>query len=303
MVSLFLSSLAVAAPKSELNISYVKSPFNLQLIVMKERGILENRLAAKGVKVNWHDLNSGALQAQALAGGSLDVAGVMNSTSIIIANSQGNPVKVVAAVSRQTDVFAIVVPGNGVKSVRELKGKVIAGPKGTVLHQLLVSALVKNGMKISDVQFVHMGIPEAAAAMRSGAADAALLAANFVMKGIDAGDRVLVTASGYVVPKLMMATSDAFMKKYPSLLKEVLAAQREAYDWINTHRDEAIALGAKVQGVSVSQAQTLYAWSHLTDRFTPTDIKSMEEDMTFLLENDMIRKKVDVKRLFAPSSF
>ncbi|HAW44897.1 MAG TPA: aliphatic sulfonate ABC transporter [Sutterella sp.] len=298
-----MSSLAVAAPKSELNISYVKSPFNLQLIVMKERGILENRLAAKGVKVNWHDLNSGALQAQALAGGSLDVAGVMNSTSIIIANSQGNPVKVVAAVSRPTDVFAIVVPGNGVKSVRELKGKVIAGPKGTVLHQLLVSALVKNGMKISDVQFVHMGIPEAAAAMRSGAADAALLAANFVMKGIDAGDRVLVTASGYVVPKLMMATSDAFMKKYPSLLKEVLAAQREAYDWINTHRDEAIALGAKVQGVSVSQAQTLYAWSHLTDRFTPADIKSMEEDMTFLLENDMIRKKVDVKRLFAPSSF
>lgn len=294
---------AHAAHKAELNISYVKSPFNLQLIVMKEKAFLEKRLAALGVKVAWHDINSGAVQAQALAAGSLDVAGVMNSTSIIIANSQGNPVKVVASVSRPLEVFALVVPARGAKSVKELKGRTVAGPKGTVAHQLLVAALVKNGMRISDVNFVHMGIPQAAAALRSGSAEAALLAANFIMQSQGEGSRVLLTARGYVTPKLMMAASGAFVQNHPKLLAEVVAAHKEAFDWMQANREEAIALGARVQGVTLEQARKLYAWSHFARRFTAEDLASMDEDQDFLLANDMIRNRIDTKALFLPSSF
>ena len=75
--------LAVPASAAEniLRICYVKSPFNLQHIVMKERGILEKHMEKLGVSVKWYDINSGATQAQAMASGDLDVSGVMNSTS------------------------------------------------------------------------------------------------------------------------------------------------------------------------------------------------------------------------------
>ena len=111
-----------------LNISYVKSPFNLQSIVMKRQGLLEKELEPLGAKVVWHEITSGAQQAQAMAAGSLDVGGVMNTTSIQMARGEGNPIKIVAGVSRPTGVFAIVGKKGGVADVKSLKGKIVAGP-------------------------------------------------------------------------------------------------------------------------------------------------------------------------------
>ena len=68
-------SAAVAAdlPK-EINIVYVKAPFNLQNIVMKERGMLEQAFEKDGVKVNWKTITSGSKQTQAMAGGVIDIS-------------------------------------------------------------------------------------------------------------------------------------------------------------------------------------------------------------------------------------
>ena len=72
-----------AAPKmpESISITYVKSPFNLQNIVMKERGMLENAFKAEGVKINWRVINSGAIQGQAMASGDLDFSAVMTLKS------------------------------------------------------------------------------------------------------------------------------------------------------------------------------------------------------------------------------
>ena len=75
-----LSVASMTATATDLNICYVKSPFNLQNIVMKENRMLENEFAGSDVKVIWHEINSGAKQAQALAAGALDVSAVMNRT-------------------------------------------------------------------------------------------------------------------------------------------------------------------------------------------------------------------------------
>lgn len=91
---LLLSAGPARAAGKILNISYVKSPFNLQSIVMKRLGLLEKELEPLGVKVAWHDITSGAQQAQAMAAGSLDVGGVMNTTSIQMARGEGNPITI-----------------------------------------------------------------------------------------------------------------------------------------------------------------------------------------------------------------
>ena len=76
-----------AAPKmpESISITYVKSPFNLQNIVMKERGMLEDAFKAEGVKINWRVINSGAIQGQAMASGDLDFSAVMNTASVLMA--------------------------------------------------------------------------------------------------------------------------------------------------------------------------------------------------------------------------
>lgn len=286
-----------------LRISYVKSPFNLQMIVMKEHQILEQHLAPLGVKPQWLEINSGSKQAQALASGDLDIGGVMNTTSVLMANGEGNPVKIIAAVARPTDVFAIVAAKNGITSISELKGKTVAGPKGTVLHQLLVAALTQEGLSISDVNYIQMDIPQAFAALQSGRIDAALLAANFVINAQNEGGTILTTATGIVTPILVMTSSDKFLQTHPQWAQATVAAHDQAWAWIQANPAQALALGAQVQGISIEDAQKLFNWSHFTQRLNATDLESMQQDMEFMLQNDMMRNTIDIAPIVLPSAF
>lgn len=81
-----------------ISITYVKSPFNLQNIVMKERGMLEDAFKAEGVKINWRVINSGAIQGQAMASGDLDFSAVMNTASVLMAAGAGNPIRIASGV-------------------------------------------------------------------------------------------------------------------------------------------------------------------------------------------------------------
>ena len=61
---------AEAKMPKEVNIVYVKAPFNLQNMVIKDQKLLEKAFAKDGVKVNWKTITSGAQQSQAMAAGS-----------------------------------------------------------------------------------------------------------------------------------------------------------------------------------------------------------------------------------------
>ena len=293
----FLGAASASAAET-LNISYVKSPFNLQLIVMKERRLLENELAPLGVTVNWPEINIGARQAQALASGNLDVAGAMNTSSLIMAKGEGYPLKIIAGVARPTDIFALVAKKGGAASVEDLKGKSVAGPKGTVLHNLLAAALKKSHLGLDDVRFVQMDIHQGFAALQGGQVDAALLAGNILVMAEKEGDKVLTTATGLVEPKLAVVASEKFISRHPDRLAAVIAAHDKAWQWIAENHKEALALGAKIQGLSLEEAEYLFTRSHFTQRLDASDIPGMEADMRFMLENGTMRREIDVKELF-----
>ena len=185
---------ALADMPKVINIAYVKAPFNIQNMVMKDQQLLEKAFEKHGTKIVWHTISSGAKQTQAMAAGSLDVSAVMNTASLLAANGAGNKVVIVNGVAHPADVFAIVGKKGQKLSVKDLKGKKIAGPRGTVLHQTLVAALVKEGMTAKDVQFVSMDQPSAMSALMAGHVDAALLAASAVVKAQNQGCEVITTA-------------------------------------------------------------------------------------------------------------
>ncbi len=293
-------SQAAFAAKGEINIAYVKSPFNLQNIVMKQHQLLEKEFKKDGIKVNWFSINSGAQQAQAMAAGALDVSAVMNTASLLMANGADNRVYVATGVARPTQVFAIVgKPGQQMK-VEDLKGKKVAGPKGTVLHQVLVAALQSKGLKASDVELIQMDIPKAHAALLGGHVDAALLAAGNIIQANAANAKTIATAQGYVDPLLVVAVSEKFAKENPQLLERIVKVHRSTTKWIEQNQDKAIAMGAKEQGISIEDARKLAQWSHYFDVLTPKDLQSLVNDQNFLFENDMMKKKVDTKSLVLP---
>lgn len=296
---LFLSALVCFAggtqeeELTEINVSYVKSPFNLPSIIMKERGMLGKAFAEQGIEVRYHEITSGAKQAQAMAAGSLDIGGVMNTTSVLLANSAGNDVRIISGYSRPIRVFAIVSGNPDVRSIVDLKGRKVAGPKGTVLHQLLAAALQSEGMSMQDVEFLQMDLPQASTAMIAGQIDAALLAASLVINAQKSGARVIATAEGLVAPTLVIAARGSFLDAHPDAAELYLKVHRESMAWIEENLDEALRIGAAEQGISVEEATQLYEWTQFTDALEAGDLAAMEDDVTFMLENDMLMEEVD----------
>ena len=127
---LVASAVSAAAPQiKELNISYVKPPFVLQLLVMKDRQMLEKEFEKEGIKVNWHNMGTSPEAARAMGAGSLDIAGNMNTAAVLMLNSEGLPVRILTGTAHPTSNFAIVSKPGTHLTIKDLKGKQVVGPK------------------------------------------------------------------------------------------------------------------------------------------------------------------------------
>ena len=286
----------------ELNIVYVKAPFNLQNMVLKDQRMLEKAFEKYGTRVNWHTITSGAKQAQAMAAGSIDVSAVMNTASLLMANGAGTVIYIADGVAHPADTFAIVGPKGKTLSVKDLEGKKVAGPRGTVLHQLLAAALKKEGLSMKDVEFVSMDPAPALSALMAGSVDAALIAASAVIKAEEAGCKTITTASGLVNVNLVLTASESFAKNEPEALKLVVETHRKALEWIRSNKDKALEIGAREHGISPKDAETLARWSNYYSTVTEADIKGLAADQEFLIENGMMQRRVDVEKLVLPSA-
>lgn len=264
--------------------------------------MLEKAFEKYGVKVNWKTITFGSKQTQAMAGGAIDISAVMNTSSLLMANGAGNKVLIATGVAHPSDTFAIVGKPGADFSVKDLKRKKVAGPKGTVLHQLLIAALAKEGMSINDIEFISMDQPSALSALLAGHIDSALLAVSSVIKAEKSGSKVITTAKDLVNVNLVMTVREDFAKKYPKALDVVVKVQRDALDWIEKHPEEALALGAKEHGIDIADAKKLASWSNYYNILTEKDINGLEEDQNFLINTKMMEKRVDVKSLVLPSA-
>lgn len=280
----------------QLNITYVKAPFNIQNIVMKSQGLLEKEFAEEGIKINWIPIKAGLNQVRGMAAGEIDMVAAMNTSTLLIANSAGNRIVIVDGVAHPDDTFAIVAKPE-VKNIVDLKGRQIVGPKGTVLHHLLSAALKSSGVEMKDVNWVSMNLPASLTTLLGGRADAALLAASGILAAEKAGFHALVKAKGLIETNLVLAARGDFAKEYPDVVRRVAKVNRQALQWALSNKSQAIALGAKELQLSKEDAAKLFEWSHFYSDLTQKDIDALQNSQRFLLEQKMMNRSVDINTL------
>ena len=288
-----------AAPLKELKVTYVKAPLNIPSIVDKANQTIVKGFEKDGTKVTFPEITSGAKQTEALAAGSLDIASCLGGTSAILAASNGADVKVVGIYSRAPKAFNIMVKDPSIKTAADLKGKRVAGPKGTILHQVLAAALAKEKLTLKDVEFRSVGIPAGVNALLSGEADAALVAGAEVLRAQRAGARVLANGDGLVNATIVVGVSGKFLKEHPDAVKKYMALHQESIDFMKKNPDKAFAFTAKETGLSTDDVKLMAPWYDFTTAITDKDLKDLEETQEFLLANDMQKKKIDIKTMIA----
>ena len=288
-----------AAPLKELKVTYVKQPLNIPSIVDKANQTIVKGFEKDGTKVTFPEISSGAKQTEALAAGSLDIASCLGGTSAILAASNGADVKVVGIYSRAPKAFNIMVKDPAIKTAADLKGKRVVGPKGTILHQILAAALVKEKLSLKDVEFRSIGIPAAVNALLAGEADAALVAGADVLRAQRAGARILANGEGLVNATIVIGVSGEFLKEHPETVKKYMALHQESIDFMKKNQDKAFEFTAKETGLSPEDVKLMAPWYDFSTAITAKDLKDLEETQEFLLANDMQKKKIDIKSMIA----
>ncbi|MDR0880199.1 MAG: NrtA/SsuA/CpmA family ABC transporter substrate-binding protein [Clostridioides sp.] len=286
-----------AAYPKKINLTYVKSPLNVPSILQKQDDLFGKEFADENIAVNFHELTTGPEQTQALAAGEIDFLHALGGTSALIAASNGVDLEILNTYSRSPKGFMIVTNDKSIKTAKDLVGKKIAGPKGTILHQILVAALDKEGKTIDDVEFLNMGIPESSAALSEGSVDAALVAGPAALKSLESGNQLVLNGEGLVDGIIVTAVSKDFADKYPEAVERFKKVEKETLEYMSKGSDEMFEKVAKEAGLTVEQTKEMYGWYDFNIDITDKDIQSLEDTQDFLIKNKMQEKKVDIKSL------
>ena len=282
---------------SEINLTYVKAPLNVPSIIQKEDDLFGKEFAEDNIKVNFHEITSGPDQTQALAAGELDFLHALGGTSALIAASNGVELEILNTYSRSPKGFMVLTNNDSINSAKDLVGKKVAGPKGTVLHQVLIAALDKEGYNIDDVEFINMGIPEATVALEDGSVDAALIAGPAAFKAINSGSKVVANGEGLVDGIIVTAVSKAFAEKNPELVERFMKVEKETLEYIDSNFDEVMEKVSEEVDLTVDEVKEMYSWYDFSLDITDNDIKSLEDTQDFLIKNGLQETKINVEDL------
>ncbi|MCI7195508.1 MAG: NrtA/SsuA/CpmA family ABC transporter substrate-binding protein, partial [Acidaminococcus fermentans] len=234
-----------AAPKMDkVSITYVQAPLNIPSIVEKANQSFEKKFKEKNVAASYSTITSGADQTAALASGDIQFLNCVGGSSVLLSAANGNDIKIISLYSQAPKAFKLFSKDGSIQSAAELKGKTIAGPKGTILHELLAAYLQQAGLSMKDVKFVSMGLPAAASALENGSADCALLAGPLAYNVEKKGMHVVTTGEGLVSGLTVTAVSGKFYKEHKDLVDTFLAVQKETLDFMKKNPDKALDLTA-----------------------------------------------------------
>lgn len=285
-----------------ITISYVKLPLNVPSIVEKKLELFEKEFAKTNTTVSFPEITEGPKMTSALAGGSLNFCNALGGTSAILAAANGLDIKIIGMYSRAPKAFTIMVKDPNINTVADLKGKTVAGPKGTILHQLLLAALNKQGQAGDAAKFVNMGIPQAVTALMSGDADAALVAGPAVPKAIEAGARIIATGDGLLDATIVIAVDGKFLQEHPDAVKRYMKVHQQSLTYMKEHPEEVYRLAAEETGISMDNVKQMYNWYDFDPTIKDSDIKDMEKTQEFLLQNGLLTKKIEIKNLLKDMS-
>jgi sulfonate transport system substrate-binding protein len=218
------------------------------LIFLKERGILERKLAPLGWSVTWTEFQAGPQLLESLNVGAADFGPVGEAPPIFAQAAGANIVYAGYEPASPKNEAIIVQKDSPIKSVTDLKGKRVALNKGSNVNYLLVRALEANGLNYSDIVPAYLAPADARAAFERGSVDAWVIwDPYYAAAEISLGARTIVDGTGLAPNVAFYMASRPIAEHDSEVLKAVLSAIDEIDGWIKDNRKQfATELAPKI---------------------------------------------------------
>ncbi|WP_406262415.1 ABC transporter substrate-binding protein [Streptomyces chartreusis] len=214
------------------------------LYLGQKKGFFEKQ----GLKLEFTSAQGGAAIVPGVASGQFQF-GFSNVTSLMVAQSNGVPVKAVANGIASTGVRGkdfnglMVKKDSPVKSAKELEGKKVAINTLKNINETAVRQAVREaGGDPDKVELVEMAFDQMPAALDQGQIDAACVVEPATATIRSQGGREIASPLIDVAPELTVAmyfTSTQYAQQHPDVVKKFQDATAESLAYAEAHPDEA----------------------------------------------------------------
>lgn len=210
-------------------------------------GIQQGFFAERKLRVKLEPAQGGAAIVPAVLSGQFQF-GFSNNTSLLLAQTRGLPLKIVAPGSSSTgtpgrDFAGVVVPdGSPIRSSADLSGRSVAiNTLNNIGDTVVREAVRKAGGDPATVKFVELPFPEMPAAVLSGRVDAAFVVEPFLTIARNQRSRDISSAYAEATANLSVAsyfTSEDLIESEPALVEAFTEAMVESQAYAASHPDE-----------------------------------------------------------------
>jgi NitT/TauT family transport system substrate-binding protein len=210
----------------------------------KEKGFF----ASRDIELTLTTAQGGAAIVPAVVSGQYQF-GFSNVVSLLLAHSQGLPLKVVSNGNNSTgvdgaDFGSVLVRGDSpIRSAADLPGRNIAvNTLRNIVDTTVRASVRKAGADPSTLRFTELPFPDMPAALQTGKVDAAFMVEPFQSAARAQGARSVASSYVDAAPNLTVAvyfTSAPLLQRDPDLVRRFAEAMRESLAYADAHPDEA----------------------------------------------------------------
>lgn len=240
-----------AEERRTVRIAYLPITHALPLFAEKEL------LANDDVQIELIKYGSWPELMDALNTGKVDGASVLVELAVK-AREQGIDVRAAALGHKDGNV---IIGGNDIEKVEDLRGKIFAIPHKQSTHNLLLQQmLAEHGMTMQDLTVVELSPPEMPAGLAQGQIAGYCVAEPFGAKAIALGKGHILAKAEELWPDSLccaLVFNGDFVDKHPELARQATAKYLSAGEYLTQHQEEQpriaqLYLKAKAKVVEMS---------------------------------------------------
>lgn len=306
-LTMLAAASGVAPAQTKLTLGTAKDPnLSAQIVIARDKGFFTEA----GLTAEISYFPSGGDLMAAFVGGSVAM-GTAGATPTTTLRSRPYPVVILSRVSDISGAQQILVK-KGVTSLEALYGKKVAMLSGTASEALFNSVVEGYGLDAGKFEKVNMGPSEMTQAFAQGSVDAVALWEPHSTRAREAGGGVtLVSGTHSFIPgqegekrvygdHAVFFTSEDFLAREPKTVAKALSALAKANDFIETNREEAIAILAKEFGLTAEQMAAIVDVNRFTLELDGQMVADMNKLAQFLAGLGKISQAVDVRDWIRP---
>lgn len=283
-----------------IRIGYVSS-FADHIISLEDKlHYIKDEFEKDGVEVEIIGFEKGAPLVEALAAGAVDVSCPFGDTPILTSYANQNPVTIIARGRTDPESLSIVVSDDSdIASVEDLKGKKVAVPVGSGIHDYLLRVLDSAGLTESDIDLVNLAFGDTAPAFESSSIDAAAVMEPNTSVLLEQADvhKLDGLSNDIKIDLSFLVGNNDFIEKNPELTAKFLKAVLQYNDYATENKDETQQACSDFTGQPYDTFSIAQRWIYEAE-ISDEIFDQLKLSQDFLVAQGVLTDSFDVREMY-----